>query len=114
MLRLSDLKNALRRVAEGGELSGAELQSLYPPDKSEFEETILNAATGDAWHVLSHFVADADIRARDKNYDRLQREEVRSRLEQIEALERSDDAQRPRPARLPWYRRWLRRLMITR
>ncbi len=105
MARLSDLKNALRRVAEGGDLSGAELKSLYPMDKLS-EDPILDRAAGDAWHELSHFVADEDIRAREMDYDRLQREAVRRRLEQLEALERGEDVPGYRPAHLPWYRRW--------
>jgi len=106
-LEIEALKRALRRVAEGQELPDAEFTAL----EFSSSDPIVARAANDAWNRLRLFVNDADIRARDKEYEGWQRGAVRECLEELEALERGED---PRGRRLSWYRRWAMRLGIAR
>jgi hypothetical protein len=100
---LDDLKDALRKVAAGGEISYAEFKAV----SISSDDPVIQKAAYDAWNSLRLFFNDDDIRAHDKEYEGWQREAVQGHLEEIEALERGED---PNGRRLSRFDRWAKRL----
>ena len=64
----SFLLEALQRVADGGDISEAELDAAIP------DPFVLDKIEQDAWEELSHWADDADIRERDDKYAAFKRE----------------------------------------
>jgi Lon protease-like protein len=73
--RIVDLLRAVAR----GELDGARALEQWP-DKAE-ENTLFAAA----WHNLSHFVNDEDIRKKDEAYQEYQAETLLRNADEIDA-----------------------------
>jgi hypothetical protein len=65
------LLGALQRVADGGNIDEAELDTAVPDPRS------LDRHEKSAWEELSHWTDDADIRERDERYVALKREWMR-------------------------------------
>lgn len=65
------LLEALRRVADGGDVGEAELDNAVP------DPFALDPAERNAWEELSHWVDDDDIRGRDERYAVFKRERMR-------------------------------------
>ena len=62
------LLSALRRVANGGDLTPEELDAAIP------DPFALDRSERTAWEELSHWADDADIRAHDPLYARFKRD----------------------------------------
>ncbi|MEH3040793.1 MAG: hypothetical protein PGN21_12090 [Sphingomonas paucimobilis] len=71
------LTEALRRVANGGEIDNAELDAIIA------DPFVLDPAERKAWEELSHWADDTDIRANDACYAVLKRERMRDRLSEL-------------------------------
>ena len=97
-MSLSALIDALRLVSEGHDFSDDEFEKLM----FSSDDRIVRKVADDAWNLLRRFVNDADIRAKDEEYDRSQREAAAGYLGEIEALQRGED---PRGRRLSWLSR---------
>ena len=87
------LLSTLQRVADGGDLTTAELDAAIP------DPMLLDRAERAAWEELSHWADDADIRAKDAHYASFKREWMRAHIERLgqqsdytsEELERGED-----------------------
>lgn len=71
------LVDALRRVAGGGDIAEAELDTAVPDPLS------LDKVEKLAWQQLSHWAEDADIREKDSRYAASKREWMRHYLDQL-------------------------------
>ncbi len=71
------LVEALGRVADGGDIDNAELDSAIP------DPLVLDPAEKNAWEELSHWADDEDIRAKDPRYPILKRERMRDCLSEL-------------------------------
>ncbi len=78
----SFLLDALRRVADGGEIDSGELDAAVPDPFS------LDKAEKNAWEELSHWIDDDDIRARDERYATFKRERMRKHIAALTATGR--------------------------
>ena len=103
MPSLDDLKDALRKVAGGGEISNAEFEAL----RFSSDDPIIHRVANDSWNALQRFVNDDDIRARDKEYEGWQRQAAQCYLDEIEALERGEDPKGRRVSRFDRWAKWL-------
>ena len=65
------LSEALRRVADGGDIAEADLAAAVPDPR------ILDKDEKNAWEELSHWADDDDIRFRDATYAASKRERMR-------------------------------------
>ncbi len=72
------VKSVLERVVSGGNTSTEELRALLTWD-SHF-----TAPVATAWHQLSHWIADSDIRAREPDYEEQQRADLATLLPQLD------------------------------
>jgi hypothetical protein len=68
------LLEALKRVADGGDIAQQELDAAVP------DPFILDRDEKKAWEELSHWADDADIRERDENYAGFKRDWMRDRI----------------------------------
>ena len=77
----------LRRAATGGPMTNDDLFSAVgdPRELEKHEKT--------AWHALSQWADDDDIRDGDARYGDMQREKLRNALSDLEALEAGYDPQ---------------------
>ena len=73
------LLDALRRVADGGDIGEAELDAAVPHPLS------LDQVEKNAWEELSHWADDAGIRVRDDTYANFKRDWMRDRIAALEA-----------------------------
>ena len=71
------LLEALRRVAEGGDIQEAELDAAIPNPRA------LDRDEMDAWEQLSHWTDDGDIRERDDAYETFKRRWMRDSLAKL-------------------------------
>jgi hypothetical protein len=77
----SFLLDALRRANDGSEVPFEELLDVMP------DPSVLNRIERDAWHRLSQWADDGDIRVKDPGYDEMQRKQIAKALGDVEALE---------------------------
>ena len=70
----SFLEEALRRVAEGGDITNEELSAAIP------DPIALDGPDRKAYHGLSYWADDADIRAKDADYGTARREALKDLL----------------------------------
>ena len=68
----------LLKLVVAGEIDAARALDEWP--QSGGRENTLDVA----WHDLSHFAADGDIRSKDERYTRYQTELLKSRIAEIE------------------------------
>ena len=68
------LLEALQRVADGGDVGAAELDTAVP------DPFALDYAEKNAWEELSHWADDDDIRERDGRYAAHKRERMRDHV----------------------------------
>lgn len=65
------LVDALQRVADGGDIDEAELETAVP------DPFALDDLEKSAWEELSHWADDGDIRAKDERYVSYKRDRMR-------------------------------------
>lgn len=68
------LHSALTRVADGGDITTAELNAAIP------DPSALDEPEKAAWEELSHWADDADIRAKDPHYATFKRAWMRDHI----------------------------------
>ena len=85
------LEEALRRVAEGGDITNDELSAAIP------DPTALEGADRKAYHGLSYWADDADIRAKDAAYGPARREALKDLLRALSKPVESPSVQRNSP-----------------
>ena len=69
---------ALQRVAEGGDITKAELDAAIP------DPFALDRTEKGAWEELSHWTDDADIRVKDTTYSTYKRDRMRDCVAALE------------------------------
>lgn len=75
----SALVETLRKVIDGGDITNDQLYAAFPaPEK-------LHGAERKAWHGLSYWADDDDIRAKDPDYAPSQRKQLTELLSALEA-----------------------------
>ena len=84
----SFLEEALRRVAEGGDITNEELSAFIP------DPGTLTGAERKAYHGLSYWADDADIRAKDPAYGPARREGLKELLRALSAPVQNPPVQR--------------------
>jgi hypothetical protein len=68
----------LRQIIDGGDITNAEL------DAAMIDPTVLGGAERKAWHGLSYWADDSDIRARDSSYAPSRRRQLADLLDDLE------------------------------
>ena len=85
------LEEALRRVAEGGDITNDELSAAIP------DPIALEGAERKAYHGLSYWADDSDIRARDPAYGQVRRAGLKDLLRALSKPIVSPPVQRNSP-----------------
>jgi hypothetical protein len=100
MQGISDLLELLDRVCKGGEVTEQQIIAVRWMSPDPVVADVANSA----WLALRRFSDDADIRARDSDYERSLRRGICAWHRELVALERGEDPNRRRAS-------WLRRLL---
>ena len=66
----------MERIVGGDPIADSEVMVLAGANFSP--------VTGAAWHLLCHWISDADIRARDPSYEAGQLEQIRAQLRKLQ------------------------------
>jgi hypothetical protein len=100
---LGNLIRSLQAAANGSEPSDDEIRAI----RWQSSDDVIDQAASDAWNRLRQFVADDDLRSRDRDYDSQMRSGLRWRAEELVALAAGNDPLGRRNSFVSRIRRWL-------
>lgn len=104
---IDQLLSLLARASRGAPVTEAEVRDL----KWSASDSVVRRVASEAWMDLQRFVDDADIRARDRQYEESFKFGLSGRRDELEALLRGED---PFRRRRTWFHRMLWRVGIVR